>query len=117
MRQGREYVRLLRTILVTGGAFVISYLISLFITPYITDNVGEEAYGFVSLARNTAEYAAIITAALNSFAGRYIALAYHKGDMRRANFRPGNSRVGSIRIRLIRSSRLLSVFFPSRSSP
>ena len=85
MRQGREYVRLLRTILVTGGAFVISYLISLFITPYITDNVGEEAYGFVSLARNTAEYAAIITAALNSFAGRYIALAYHKGDMRRAN--------------------------------
>ena len=85
MTQGRKYVRLLRTILVTGGAFVISYLISLFVTPYITDNVGEEAYGFVSLARNTAEYAAILTAALNSFAGRYIALAYHEGNLRKAN--------------------------------
>lgn len=77
--------RLMRTMAVTGAAFIINYLITLLLTPYITATVGTAAYGFVSLAKNVAQYASIITLALNSFASRHIAVAYHGGDMKQAN--------------------------------
>lgn len=80
-----KYARLVRAVLTTGGAFILNYLIQMLLTPYITKTVGTEAYGFVALAKNFAQYAAVITAALNSFASRYIAVAYHEGDLRKAN--------------------------------
>lgn len=82
---GSRMKKLLRTMLITGLAFTINYLITLFLTPFITNNVGTAAYGYVSLAKNMAQYAAIITLALNSFASRHIAVAYHNGDLRTAN--------------------------------
>lgn len=77
--------KLVKTMLVTGLAFVVNYLITLFLTPYITTHVGTAAYGYVSLAKNMAQYATIITLALNSFAARHIAVAYHNDDMETAN--------------------------------
>lgn len=83
--EGSGMKRLLRTMLITGAAFVINYMITLVLTPFITSTVGTAAYGFVSLAKSVAQYATIITLALNSFAARHIAVAYHNGDMKRAN--------------------------------
>ena len=80
-----KYSSLLRTVVVTGGAFMINYLIQLLLTPFVTRHVGIEAYGFVTLARNFSQYAAILTMALNSFAARHIAVAYHNNHMERAN--------------------------------
>ena len=60
--------------------FLVSLGISFFFTPYLTDTVGEEAYGFVSLANNFINYITIITVALNSVAGRFITIEYHKGN-------------------------------------
>ena len=80
-----KYVKLLRTMGITGFAFALNYLIMLVLTPYITDRVGTEAYGFVQLAKNIAQYATIITVALNSFAARFIAVAYHREDLEEAN--------------------------------
>lgn len=77
--------KLLRTIIITGAAFVLNLLINLVLTPFITDTVGTEAYGFVSLAKNCAQYATIITVALNSFASRYIALEFHNGNLAQSN--------------------------------
>lgn len=77
--------RLLRTMLITGLAFTVNYGITLVLTPFITSTVGTAAYGFVSLAKSIAQYATIITLALNSFASRHIAVAYHNGDMPTAN--------------------------------
>lgn len=85
MARENKYLKLLGTMGVTGAAFVVNYLITLVLTPYITDRVGTEAYGFVSLAKNIAQYATIITMALNSFAARYITVAYHKGRIDEAN--------------------------------
>ena len=65
-------------------AVVLNYLISLVITPFITENIGTEAYGFVSLAKTFANYASIFTIALNSFSSRYISIEYHKGNKKRA---------------------------------
>ena len=59
-------------------AMATNYLINFFLTPYITENVGTEAYGFVSLSKTIISYAGIITIALNSYATRFIAIAYHK---------------------------------------
>lgn len=61
-------------------ATICSFLISFMLTPLITEKVGTEAYGFVTLAKNFSSYATIITIALNSYAARYITLAYHNND-------------------------------------
>lgn len=66
-------------------AVVLNYVISLALTPFITENIGIEAYGFVSLAKTFANYASIITVALNSFSSRFISVEYHKGNFKKAN--------------------------------
>ena len=66
-------------------AVALNYLISLVLTPFITENIGTEAYGFVSLAKTFANYASIFTVALNAFSARYISIEYHKGNKEKAN--------------------------------
>lgn len=66
-------------------AVLVNYLITFFTTSYITSTAGAEAYGFVTLANTFTSYIDIITIALNAFAGRYISIAYHKGDYEEAN--------------------------------
>ena len=66
-------------------AVALNYLISLVLTPFITENIGTEAYGFVSLAKTFANYASIFTVALNAFPARYISIEYHKGNKKKAN--------------------------------
>lgn len=83
--ESNKYAKALRAGAVTGAAFLLNYMIQMILTPFITNTVGAEAYGYVSLAKNFAQYAAIATAALNSFASRYIAIAYHKHDRLQAN--------------------------------
>lgn len=75
-----KYLRLLQTVAVSGGALAINTLITLLLVPMITSTIGNDAYGFVTLGKNVAQYAMMITAALNSFASRYIVVAYHKND-------------------------------------
>lgn len=71
------------TIFFSALAMGIYYLINFFLTPYITENIGAEAYGFVSLSKNFVTYAGIITIALNSYATRFIAVSYHQKDKKR----------------------------------
>lgn len=66
-------------------AVLINYFINFLITPYITNNIGVEAYGFVSLATTFTNYIDIISVGLNAFACRYISIAYHKNDKKQAN--------------------------------
>lgn len=82
---GKGYKRLAQTIIISGLSVVIGYLINFFITPYITDNIGIDAYGFVSIANTTVTYATIITTALTAFIVRYISIAYHEERKKNAN--------------------------------
>ena len=75
MREGNR--RLATTILISGTAAFLSYLINFFLTKYITANVGIEAYGFVSIAKTAVSYAQIITVAFTTFVVRYIYVAAH----------------------------------------
>ncbi len=66
-------------------SFAITIIISLFITPIIVNNLGGEAYGFVGLAGNFVNYAALVTVALNSMASRFVSIEIYKGDFKEAN--------------------------------
>lgn len=65
--------------------FAVNILINIFLTPYIVENVGKEAYGFLGLALNFVNYAQLITIALNSMASRYISISVHQNDLHNAN--------------------------------
>nr|WP_297769036.1 oligosaccharide flippase family protein [uncultured Butyrivibrio sp.] len=81
----KNKIKLFRTIVIAGIAFGINYFINFFLTPYITDNIGTEAYGFVTLTKTFASYVLIVTTALNSYASRFITVAYHTKDFKRVN--------------------------------
>ncbi len=66
-------------------SFGVTMGINFFLTPYLVDSLGTEAYGFIGLANNFVQYATIITAALNSMSGRFISVAYHKGQKEKAS--------------------------------
>jgi len=60
--------------------FATNMIISFFFTPFIISKLGTEAYGFIGLVNNFVSYLSVITIALNSLAGRFITLSYHKND-------------------------------------
>ncbi len=64
--------------------FLLTYSVSFFLSPYIVGVLGEDAYGFVSLATNFTNYISLATVALNSLAGRFISIQIFKGDMETA---------------------------------
>lgn len=76
--------KIFNTVFFSVIAMSVNYLINFFLTPFITENVGAEAYGFVSLSKNIISYAGIITIALNSYATRYIAVCYHRGEKQKS---------------------------------
>ncbi len=64
---------------------VVALAISFFITPAVIGKLGAEAQGFVTMATNFVNYAAIAAMALNSMAGRFITVQIAKGDDEGAN--------------------------------
>lgn len=65
-------------------SFILNFCMSFFLTPYITSNFGSEAYGFVKLANEFANYATVASVALNSVASRFIMLERVQGNIEKA---------------------------------
>ena len=74
-----------KSLVIMGTSSVFGYFVTLFLTSYITENIGIEAYGFVSIAKTFVDYGGVITIALTSFIVRYITISYHKNDIKEAN--------------------------------
>lgn len=66
-------------------AFVLNLCVSFFLTPFIIQNIGVEANGFVSLANTFVDYAQLFTVAINSMAGRFITIKIHQKNITDAN--------------------------------
>lgn len=66
-------------------AFGVNIIINFFLTPFIVDELGVEAYGFYSLGINFITYVSILNIALNSMAGRFITIELHKNNIKQAN--------------------------------
>lgn len=65
-------------------AFVLNLFINFFITPYITEKFGSDAYGFVKLANDFTSYASLFSIALNSMASRFLMLQRVQGNIKEA---------------------------------
>lgn len=63
---------------------VVAAMLSLFVTAYVVEHIGEDVYGFVGLANNFVSYASIAAVALNSMASRFIAMEQYKGNEKKA---------------------------------
>lgn len=66
-------------------SFVFATVVGFFLAPYITKNVGIEAYGLVGLANSFISYATLFTGALNSMASRFIIIEIHRNQFGEAN--------------------------------
>lgn len=74
--------RTAKTIVISGMSVILSYFINLFLTSFLTENVGVDAYGYVSIAKTFVSYAGIITIALTAFIVRYITISYNEGNIK-----------------------------------
>lgn len=83
--RGDERRRLVVSMTATIIAFLVQLGVNFLLTPYIIATIGAEAYGFIPLVNNLIGYAGILTSALNAMAGRFIGVAYNRGDYAKAN--------------------------------
>lgn len=61
-------------------AFAINLLLQFFLSPYIIQHIGIEAYGFIALANNAVVVIDVFMIAINSMCSRFVALAIHRND-------------------------------------
>ena len=97
----KDNKRLIITVILSGIATFLGYLINFFLTPYITDLVGIDAYGFVSIAKTAVSYASIVTVALTTFVVRYISVDYLKKDYKSSNVYYSSSIIACLGLSLI----------------
>lgn len=76
---------LILTLATTGVATLLAFGINFFVTPFITERLGADAYGFINLANAFVSYAMIGTTAITSFATRYIGVEYINGRYEEAS--------------------------------
>lgn len=65
-------------------AFTCTIFISFFITPYIIESVGKEAYSFFPISNSILGYFSIASLALNSMMARFITIEREKGNIKKA---------------------------------
>lgn len=81
---GKKRNRTLINVACSVTTLVLNLIISFFLSPYIVENIGVEANGFVVLANNFVIYGQLIVTALNSMAARYITMSYAQKDYKKA---------------------------------
>ena len=79
-KRNQLVVNLIASILV----FLVQFVINFWLSPFVVSRLGEEAFGFITLANNFTQYATLITIAINSMASRFISIEYNRGDIEKA---------------------------------
>lgn len=67
-------------IMASFTAFFVSTGINFFLSRYIVQNVGAEAYGFIQVSNMFLAYFSILTVALNCMSSRFISVSYFRGE-------------------------------------
>lgn len=88
-------------------AVIMNSIMNFLIIPVVSERLGIEAYGYVTLANTLITYIDVISLAINSFASRYIAIEYHQGRKRDAKIFYSSVFIAN----LILSGVILSVIF------
>ena len=85
MTQTSKRIEIISSFLLSILAMIINYAIQILLTPYITNHLGTDAYGFVSLAKTISNYGIVITSCLNAYASRFITVEYCKDNKSKSN--------------------------------
>lgn len=70
------------------GAIIVVFIntcINFFLSPFITEHLGVEANGYITLANNFISYFGLITTALDSMCGRFMLIAIRRNNYKEAN--------------------------------
>lgn len=86
------FLNLLSSIL----AFFINTGIQFVVTPIISKNIGDEAYGFITIANDFINYAGIFAVVLNSVSARFISIEIHQKNIVKAEEYYNSVFVGNI---------------------
>lgn len=81
---GLDNRQIIRNMAFSIVSFLLNISINFFLTPYITSQLGSEAYGYVKLANDFANYATLLTLAINSMSSRFIMLNRNSGKVEEA---------------------------------
>lgn len=54
------------------------------ILPFVSEQIGIEAYGYIALCNNIITYIDLVAATINVYAVRFISIEYHKGNIEKA---------------------------------
>lgn len=66
--------------------FLLSVVISMWMTPFIIKSIGTEAYGFIPLTQNFISIMSVLTVALSSVIARFITVAIKQNDHSRVQY-------------------------------
>jgi len=66
-------------------SLLVNIVLNFVLTPYITSNVGKEAYGYINLGFQFTGYISIFTIALNSVLSRFVMIKMEKKELKMAN--------------------------------
>ncbi len=80
-KEKQLFVNLISSIVVLIADLIINF----FLTPYVVKMIGVEANGYVQLANNFVTYATLLVTIINSMAGRFITIEYHRGNTKQAS--------------------------------
>lgn len=64
------------------ASMVLSMGLSFWITPYLTNSIGPEGYGFIPLTQQFVNYMTVITVSVTSISGRFFALSRKRGKIK-----------------------------------
>ncbi|MBO4628192.1 MAG: hypothetical protein J5645_09480 [Lachnospiraceae bacterium] len=90
----KTMISLVTAVLAVG----VSVLANFFLSHFVVKEMGEEANGFAQLANNFVSYAMLFTIALNSMAGRFMSIAYYRGEVDKCRKYYSSVVVGNIAI-------------------
>lgn len=71
-------------IMASISVFIVNTGINFFLSPFIVENLGVSANGFIQLANNFVSYASLITIAMTSMSARFITIEIHRGNLNKA---------------------------------
>lgn len=66
-------------------AFIAQSGVDFYATPIIIAALGNEAYGYIGLAKDFIMYASVVATVFNSVAGRFISIEINRGNIKRGN--------------------------------
>lgn len=66
------------------ASMAVSMGLSFWITPYLTNSIGSEAYGLIPLTQQFINYLTVITVSITSISGRFFSIARRRGSQREA---------------------------------